>query len=411
MRTILSFVLISSICFLLALNGLARDERTSVESNSYWKAARVLWQRYSENPTRENRKLFYNFIRRAPSESQKQDMAWLVDDYRFKIEVQAGNTLIALAALRLSLKAREDYTREILSTVGKLSRINPELFLRIITEAYGFMGEGVKEIVVALPEEYEYLLSRAADFKEYADLLSYFYCHELKKRYEAISSTKGKNTYKAREICLQELKEKINEQKGCSYQEVSDQLLIDKIKEILNLSEHINSRIFDHLLKKNERKFISILKSDGRDFVLIDHCYAVLDPIIFYEAYSGNWKLLETILNYMTHIINLRESVSWELARINPGLLLRFLKYQEDKQGEERERINFLNSFEFLEQSPRIRIHELNLRIRALLGVKDKQYREIRDRYIRIMKDLRDKEIKNLKSSEDKKQRSMILVP
>lgn len=411
MRKLLSFVLIASICFLLVVNGSARDERTSVESNSYWKSARVLWQRYSEDPTGENCKLFYDFIRRAPNESQRQELAWLVDDHRFDIEVQAGNTLIALAALRLSLKAQEDYAREILSTVGKLSRINPELFLRIITEAYGFMGEGVKDIVFTLPEEYDYLLFRAADFKEYADLLSYFYCHELKKRYEAISSAKRKNTCMVREICLQVLKEKISELQGCQYQEVSDQLLVDKIREILDLPEHISSRIFDHLLKKNERKLDSILKGDGKNFILIDCRYAVLDPIIFYETYSGNWKLLETILTYMTNIINLRESVLWELARINPGLLLRFLKYQEDKIEIERERINFLKSFEFLEQSRRMRIHELNLRIRALLRVKDKQYREIRDRYIRVMKDLRDKEIKNLKSLEDKKRRPMIFGP
>lgn len=389
-KTLLS-ILITLLFFIIGYYGLAKDKKISGVGDSYWKIARMLWQRYSENPTNENCQLFYDYLQRARDENQKQDMAWLLDDDRFKIEIVSGNKLIALAGLRLSLFAQEEQAREIISEVGRLSRINPELFLVILKESDEFMGEKFSQVVVTLPEEYEYLLSKADDFKTYSSLFSYFYCHELKKRHEAISSVKEKNTNKVREICLRELTKIISEHQGCQGIEVSDQLIAEKIMAILKLPKILKSRIFDSTLKRDRRNFI----------LMIDYHYVVIWPILHYEGHLGNWKVLEETVPYVSSW--LYTEILWELARIKPELFLRFLQYQENNAAKASERINFLESYPLRNLTPRVKIYELNIRIKGLRKIRDKQLREIRNRYIKILKDLKDKEEERLKLKAGKK--------
>ncbi|MGB4703658.1 MAG: hypothetical protein WBI18_01080 [Candidatus Saccharicenans sp.] len=370
--------------------GLMNEGKSRVDVDSYWKVARALWQRYSDNPTKENGRLFYDYILKSPAEGEKQDLMWFIKGSVFFDEVLAGNRLIILSALRLSLKAQKSIAKIILEDVGCLSRINPKLFLDILVEAYKFMGERVKDVVITLPEEYVYLSSRSHYFDwKYDGLLSYFYCHELKKRYQAVISVKGKRYDNIREMCLKELERAIDIH-GCKQIEVSDEIFVDKVRIFVNLPEKVKKDIFDDVMETDMRKVIFLeLYEDEIIFRIIEN-----------EAYSGNWKLMEELLIFETNVISFKENILWDLARIKPEVFLKFQKYQEEQIQDESKRINFLESYALLSLKSEKKIRELDYRINSLKKVKDREYRALRDRYIRIMKEIRDKEKQNLKPKD-----------
>lgn len=371
--------------------GLMNEGKSRVDVDSYWKVARALWQRYSDNPTKENGRLFYDYILKSPAEGEKQDLMWLVSDfYTYKREVLAGNRLLILSALKMSLIARESFAREIISDVGRLSRINPKLFLDILVEAYKFMGERVKDVVITLPEKYVYLSSRSHYFDwKYDGLLSYFYCHELKKRYQAVISVKGKRYDNIREMCLKELERAIDIH-GCKQIEVSDEIFVDKVRIFVNLPEKVKRELSDNSMETDRRSFI----------FLNGYAENVLFRIIGNESFASNWRLLEELLIFETNVISFKENILWDLARIKPEVFLKFQKYQEEQIQDESKRINFLESYALLSLKSEKKIRELDYRINSLKKVKDREYRALRDRYIRIMKEIRDKEKQNLKPKD-----------
>ncbi|MDI6699588.1 MAG: hypothetical protein QME85_11750 [Candidatus Saccharicenans sp.] len=381
---IITFIINLSICYAIQADTIY----------SHWEKTRELWERCIKEPTAENIRIFHDFVREYPPvEPRKNSIIWFLYGGYYRDYIRLGNKDLALAALRLSLVAEKRQARLVLRAVGELSRIDTKLFLEILSEASSFMKENLDKVVISLPEEHDYLLSKAVELKEYRELLSYFSCHELKKRYEAISSVKEKKLRGIRERCLKALKKEIKKTKGCRLIKANDELISKRIKKIWELAEYDEMKIFNTPLERHQV-----------DKILPNKLYKgyydlVLWPIIEHEVLSGNWEALKGIVDIETSINRAQENLLKDLIVVRPEMFLKFILYQE-KYIDEKKRIEptlvFYGSY-------RYRIEKYNLLIKSLEQVKDEKYREVRDRYIKNLEWYLDRVEKELEESEKKK--------
>jgi len=344
--------------------------------NKYWSEAKKLWEEYSKCPTRENCERFYDFISKAPVDEQKEDLSWFVYDYRFIVEICFSNKYIALAGLRMSQIAEEKQANQIYKIIGGLCRVNPPLFLEVLAEAYNFLGDRITNVVISLPEVHDYLFELALSNEKYSSLLSFFSCYEYKRRYWAIEKVKGKKINKVRKACLNELSKKIAQMNRCQDLTASDDEFIQKLNLLWNLSDDEKFEIFRIPLDRDS----IIYRKGNRNYP--SH---ILPLLLEYEVFAGNYKAL----GYMTFnaeiiIISFKENTVWELMRVNPDMFLKYVK----SYGDKKELINPFKSYNLIDGAPLENIVELAYRLEALSKVKERKYKEIKEKYINVIRDL-----------------------
>lgn len=366
-----------------------------------WKTAIYLWKKYSAYPTRKNAEEFYDYIRKVPLIGKK-DLNWFLNSYRFSYEVLAGNKPIVLSALRMSAIAEENQAHQILRHVGKLCRIDARLFLEVLAEGYNFLGDRIRDIITFLPEEHEYLFNKALLSEDFSELLSYFSCYELRKRYEALSFMGERMSLrikKIRDICLEELRKKSDQIKCHQCAKYDDDEIVRKLTSLWNLPIEDKWLIFDTPLEKDRRLY---------ELIHNNYYEHIIYPIFEYEIFAGNERALDAVITELkVSIISARENTIWELCRIRPELFLCFLYKQDMNTSNKPGRIDFLASYTFLSMDSMEKIIELNHRIDRLSRVKGGQYKYIKIKYIEIMKKLIFREKQKLSSQSQAKRRGV----
>jgi hypothetical protein len=162
----------------------------------------------------------------------------------------------------------------------------------------------------------------------------------------------------------------------CQDLTASDDEFIQKLNLLWNLSDDEKFEIFRIPLDRDS----IIYRKGNRNYP--SH---ILPLLLEYEVFAGNYKALE----YMTFnaeiiIISFKENTVWELMRVNPDMFLKYVK----SYGDKKELINPFKSYNLIDGVPLENIVELAYRLEALSKVKERKYKEIKEKYINVIRDL-----------------------
>lgn len=394
-RWLIKTIVLLFIAFFISLSN-GYSQTSSFNQKESWKAE-YLWRKVESNPSTEVSANFYYFICKFDRVGDYFIDQYLIDNYRFNYEILCGNRYIAMAALRLMKSSTDDQRKKMARTIAKLIRINPELFLDILQKEKEFKIDMIKQCVVSLPVEIEYLFRKSFLFSEdVSEKLSYFAFYEIGKRIEALERIKTKRYEEIKRICLDLLNKEMKELRIPKSYKIDFGTEVDILKFFWTLAREEQWLIFDEPLP-----------GDECDFDLKRNFYfeSVLLPIFRYESFAGNMLALRFILFEVRETrLTERSTHLWEISRINPESFVRVLCGSE---GEKVKKNNIFLCPTYDELSTQAKIAELGYRIDALkkMRFKEKNCKEVKKLYLDKFKKL-----KKLYSDISKKQSEIMKI-